>query len=1404
MLKLDGDANVYAKLNLTGKVNRLRAVQGPLGGSFVLDYRPEGSVVLTGQDQLGQLRTVDMSSTQWVLASVDSFDGQTDPQPAMRSEFDYRIRMTEGSQPVDVPSGVFDRVERENLGFAHVQTRRKAASPAEELVVDQFFHNQTERPQTDRLANYALKGLPFRVEERNGEGKLFRLVTINYQPTPVLDAQGTAVPTVFFPQERRRETALFEGTLLSPDVAAAVRQVEERQFDTDGNLTTFRDVGDPTDLGDDVVHTISYDPRASLRDRHIFKPTSVNAVDAAGTLLRRREATYGPDRGELLGMVMVLQGGNDPATGRPRTGAGGTNPFWSFEWDEFGNLIRYVDPTGYVIAYEYDNEVRTHRISARDAFGYVSQTQPNLRFGAVDESIDINNQKTVFRRDEFGRTTQIFGPRQEREKRQATISVEYSLPVRPASQRPAHALVKHLDVQDPADTIDTASFVDGLSRVIQTKKDRDVLVGSVVTSRKSVSGKVIFDDIGRLKTKGQPFFDPGPITQFVVEALPRNPTNYSYDALSRPLELVEPDGSRTTTSYGIETFDARLRLAVRTTDANGKNRKLLRTAKDELVAVEEYNRLGTSTSLTTLTTRYSYNPLSELLAVRDAKGNETRASYDTLGQLVNLDNRDTGRTEYRYDLGGNLAFKQTAELRARNAAIRYQYRFNRLERIDYPFTKDVVYTYGESGAPSNRAGRIATVEDESGIESRFYGPMGETVRTARTLVDDHWSNNQPVIYTTLYEYDDFGRLLKLTYPDGEELSYDYDRGGLVTAATGVKTDSRGGFIITEYVRDIQYDEFEQRASIDYVNGVRTGYGYDPLTRRLTEVNSDRPAGTATEAFQRLRYSYDLVGNVLGLRNDLPVPPASVKTDLGGPVAHAFEYDDLYQLVKASGKHEHKQDRARQYTFNVSYDEIGNITRKSQRDVKLELQRGNWVTREQAETTRNWSYEYRSSRPHAPTRAGDIKFSYDANGNRTREDGSNREPDRKLEWTEENRLREVEENNNTAAVFLYDADGARTKKRKGKSGPTTVYPNQYFTVRKENNRRDSTKHVFIGEGRVASRMGDGTKPTYFVYHSDQLLSTEFLTDAAGALVEREEYFPSGESWVSNGDGPLTINYRFNAKELDEETGYHYFGARYYDSRVSQWANPDPILSQYLSGQVNGGVFTPGNLGLYTYTLNNPTTARDPDGRAWWSKAIKIGRAVYKGGDVAMAFADAIQDFQTLTDSNASLGERILAGVSLASELAPVSFSDLKDARRIVNAGLDKLDDIKDTRKALTNAGDALPKVDDSLEKITDVAPKPGGATKELHRPYIRKGTRAEVDARAPRDELGRAIDPNEGIPIEGKPDLGHKPGHEFRREKAKAEAEGLTQKEFNDRMNNPDLYQLENPSSNRSHKFEQKP
>lgn len=93
--------------------------------------------------------------------------------------------------------------------------------------------------------------------------------------------------------------------------------------------------------------------------------------------------------------------------------------------------------------------------------------------------------------------------------------------------------------------------------------------------------------------------------------------------------------------------------------------------------------------------------------------------------------------------------------------------------------------------------------------------------------------------------------------------------------------------------------------------------------------------------------------------------------------------------------------------------------------------------------------------------------------------------------------------------------------------------------------------------------------------------------------------------------------------------------------------------------------------------------------------------------------------------------------------------------------------------------------------------------DYRRPYLRKEVVEEIYARAPQDKQGRYLDPNTGKPIDGTPDIGHKAGHEHRREVKIAYDEHLTQKEFNEKMNNPDYYQLEDPSNNRSHKFEDK-
>ena len=104
----------------------------------------------------------------------------------------------------------------------------------------------------------------------------------------------------------------------------------------------------------------------------------------------------------------------------------------------------------------------------------------------------------------------------------------------------------------------------------------------------------------------------------------------------------------------------------------------------------------------------------------------------------------------------------------------------------------------------------------------------------------------------------------------------------------------------------------------------------------------------------------------------------------------------------------------------------------------------------------------------------------------------------------------------------------------------------------------------------------------------------------------------------------------------------------------------------------------------------------------------------------------------------------------------------------------------------------------------IAASQGGtsSTATYNRPYIRSDVRSEVERLAPKNANGQFLDANTGNPINGQYDLGHKAGHEFWREAEKAKNEGLTQKQFNERMNNPDIYQIEDPHENRSHVHEQ--
>ena len=117
-------------------------------------------------------------------------------------------------------------------------------------------------------------------------------------------------------------------------------------------------------------------------------------------------------------------------------------------------------------------------------------------------------------------------------------------------------------------------------------------------------------------------------------------------------------------------------------------------------------------------------------------------------------------------------------------------------------------------------------------------------------------------------------------------------------------------------------------------------------------------------------------------------------------------------------------------------------------------------------------------------------------------------------------------------------------------------------------------------------GSGTNSgnLLYFYHPDHLGSSSLITNADGIVTQHVEYVPFGEVFIEERNSTWNTPYLFNAKELDEETGLYFYGARYYDPRTSVWLSVDPLAEDFAG------------IGSYVYCFNSPVRFIDIDGLA----------------------------------------------------------------------------------------------------------------------------------------------------------------------------------------------------------------
>lgn len=1054
----------YSKI---GRTNMLKTVENPLKGSFTMDYA-------------ANLKTYNDPNSRWVLKKVtvnDGYDKVNDGADVSVTGFIYQ-------------NGYYDRRERQFYGFETVKVQSYTIDAQNQPSIVYRtqvtkYHNQNYFMHGLVKESYVLKGVD--------ENAVFSKTENTYVLNPVITATGLldlTTPLAFTydtggTQGRRSAGALLTETTSYTYELGTTPLVSKVQmeYNNQARVTKYKYLGDPNNADDNYTTEIDYHTSATLSVHNLIGlPKEIRVKDNNGALKRKRQTTLASEDTGTIASVSSYYTATDVAT---------TNMLY----DVYGNMTKVTLPPNdnamsMFYNYNYDTDMHKYLISVENAYGYTSSTTYNVYTDKVLTQTDIAGNTITNTYDNFYRLTDVTSPKELAVNVPYTIHMDYypfidDLPsgiTVDADDFMPLAVTSHYDVQNSGNDIQTFTFIDGLGRAVQVKKDIQMELGDTFNEYMSVSGKAMYDTFGRAVRTYQPYYEAknNSLNYVVNEYDAPYFSKITYDELDRATLIRRPDASATYNEFSIDgsTSTHKTRTRVDQIDQNQFITDSYLDVNGRSVKTVNVLTLPSSQELPTV---FTYNSIGELLSYTDAEGISTAYTYDMLGRKTEINHPDNGITKYTYDKASNLIKLQTAKLAANTSLqpseryINYGYEYNRLSAIFYPDINgnsnlsNVSYYYGGVGS-GNNTGRLVYLSDATGEQFFEYGNMGELVHTERTVVGP---NIPTRVFTTDFEYDSWNRIQRIHYPDGEAVTYSYDKGGNLKRVEGIVQGQP-----YPYIQDIQYDYYEQRTSLLYGNETYTTYEYSEDMRRLQYMEA---LTSSSESMFVNKYTYDLAGSVREVES--ATAPNSVNA-MGGYYSHQYYYDSMNRLAGASGMFygdDSQGDNGPVYYADYSYYNEYNATNGF--SVKSN---SSWVNSTQAENYED-HYHYISG-THKLEYTDDVSsgyskhFDYDPNGNILKSYDAN--TTRVFFWDESNRLR-VLDDLNQMHHYIYDAAGERVLKASSdgvsvyENGTAvnqsavnfntyTTYPSGYIVV---DGQGQYTKHYYAGSERVVSRIGE---------------------------------------------------------------------------------------------------------------------------------------------------------------------------------------------------------------------------------------------------------------------------------------------------------------------------------------------
>lgn len=554
-----------------------------------------------------------------------------------------------------------------------------------------------------------------------------------------------------------------------------------------------------------------------------------------------------------------------------------------------------------------------------------------------------------------------------------------------------------------------------------------------------------------------------------------NETSYSYDETGLITEIVLPDGNELSYQY-----DGFLRLAA-ITNSNEERIEYLRdsagnissqalkspngqvkfqaayvydelrqlrsviNASDDTIA-HEYDLLGNvvSTSdgrnhttvkiydeldrLTKLIdpalheTEIEYDSNDNISSVLDANGNSTTYTYDVFGNILSQSSPDTGVTTHQYDSAHNRI--QTTD--SRGVVSEYEYdALNRLIAARYPAApgENVIYNYDDTSNGNYGIGYLTSITTSNDSIEYKYNFLG-LVTEKRTTLNGHVS-------VVNYDFDIAGQLIKITYPTGRQVSYEYDTSGKIEQ---VYTRKDSASLEIPVVSGLAYLPFGPVKQFTFGNGLSHALDYDQ-NYRLNRIN----VGSANPILDR-QYQYDGASNIAMIVNGIDISKSQ-----------EFAYDSVDRLIQADGQYG---------LVDYVYDPVGNRLSRGTQSNGVDI-----VEEYIYENDSNRLLYVDESTNGIPSQSR--AFSYDAAGNRIEghgEDGSNHG----YQYNAANRLANVSVDEDPAVSYIYNPLGQRIQKIKADGSEERYHYNesgQLLSVTDENGAT-LREYIYRGTQQVA--------------------------------------------------------------------------------------------------------------------------------------------------------------------------------------------------------------------------------------------------------------------------------------------------------------------------------------------------